>query len=193
MNGNQPNEVDSDKKELYRILEDTEINNFIHIDLKVLDFLDVRKYFSLEVKNELEKILRLEHYKVSDRLTSFVSDRKRNLNHIRQLKTSLTTFGIEEEVLKDKFQIIFSLPDYYKDLGSLEELIKDVKNFLNELNSKDEGSETFEISSVSNGSIDFFIECGKFLAENFSSVLGKISDIYECIKLYEDGKKTYDK
>ena len=70
-----PNSLNEQKDALFSILEDSEIGNFTSSDLKILDFLSVRKFFSDELKEEIDRILALNSYEVNDEFQNFINNK----------------------------------------------------------------------------------------------------------------------
>lgn len=195
LNGNNPQGVGDVKRKLYSAIENSEIANFLNTDLKILDFLDVREYFSVEVLDELEEIFKSDGYLIAGQLQEFIIERASSLQKIQNLKSILENEFQIKEIKEEKYQIVFSFPEKYQDLDELQKATKDIKNFLNQINSQttSENREDFKISSVNNGCIEFFIECAAFLAENVVEILDHILRIVGTIELFNKGKKAYGK
>ena len=155
---NNPDALKAQKDIISEAIENSEINNFVNSDLRILQGIGIRGYFDLESIENLESMLRAPGYEVQNQLNEFVSKRTQLVQLIRQLKSSLEVLEVKEEQTHEIYQIVLSLPGKYRDLNELENFLGDIKAVLQELNSKAKGASPPKIISVNNGSIEFFIE-----------------------------------
>lgn len=189
-NGNT-NSLKNTKENLFSILDASEINNFTNSDLKILDFLSIKKFFSIELKNEIDNILSLNSYEVNNEFQNFINGRNKNLDKIKRFKSYAEQLQIKPEAKNENYQLVFSFPDKYNQLDKLQEVTKNINHFLNELNSHNGNKENFKISSVNNGCIEFFIDCGQFLVEHTITIIDHILRIAGAIELFKKSKETY--
>ena len=154
-----PDNLRTRKESISQAIENSEISNFVHSDLNILEGIGIRGYFDIDSVKKLEDMLKSPGYEAQNQLIEFVNERAELVNKIAQLQSSLEALEVEEEQT-ETYQIVLSLPEQYQDLSKLEKLLKDIRFLLQELNSKDKDSRPFKIVSVNNGSIEFFIEVG---------------------------------
>lgn len=185
-----PDNLRTRKESISQAIEDSEIGNFVHSDLNILEGIGIRGYFDIDSVKRLENILESPGYEAENQLIEFINKRAELVNKIRQLQSSLEVLEVEEEQ-RETYQIVLSLPEQYQDLNKLEKLLKDIRFLLQELNSKDKDSKPFKIASVNNGSIEFFIGVGPELVGWFSDIVGGILKVCGLIQAYEKGKTYY--
>jgi hypothetical protein len=86
---------------------------------------------------DFETILNSPSYEVRNKLMDFINKRSDLLNKITSLKSSIDNLEIEVEQEEiTNYNIIFSFSEKYHHLDQLEKVSKDIRLFLNELNSK---------------------------------------------------------
>lgn len=187
---NDPQSLENEKERISEVIEDSEINNFVNSDLRILEGIGVRGYFDLEAIEYLEEMLEAPGYEAQNRLNEFVNERAQLLASIRQLKSSLEALEVEEEQTHEIYQFVLSLPEKYGDLNELEKFLKNIKVILQELNSKVKGTPP-KIISVNNGSIELFIEVAPSLAEQLTKVLDYLLKIYATKKMFDEGRNWY--
>lgn len=185
-----PDNLRTRKESISQAIEASEIDNFVHSDLNILEGIGIRGYFDIDSVKRLETILESPGYEAENQLIEFINKRAELVNKIRQLQSSLEALEVEEEQT-ETHQIVLSLPEQYQDLSKLEKLLKDIRFLLQELTSKDKDSKPFKIASVNNGSIEFFIGVGPELASWFSDIVGGILKVCGLIQAYEKGKTYY--
>lgn len=188
---NDPQSLESEKERIPEVIENSEINNFVNSDLRILEGIGIRGYFDMEAIEYLEKMLEAPGYEAQNQLSEFVNERAQLLELIRQLKSSLEALEVKEDQTQEVYQFVLSLPGKYRDLNELENFIKDIKVVLQTLNSKDPNASPPKIASVNNGSVEFFIEVAPSLAEHLTSVLDHLLKIYATKKMFEEGRKWY--
>ena len=187
---NDPDNLRTRKESISQAIENSEISNFVHSDLNILEGIGIRGYFDIDSVKKLEDMLKSPGYEAQNQLIEFVSERAELVNKIVQLQSSLEALEVEEEQT-ETYQIVLSLPEQYQDLSELEKFLKDIKFLLQELNSKDKDSRPFKIVSVNNGSIEFFIEVAPELVGWFSDIVEGILKVCGGIQAYEKGKTHY--
>ena len=137
---NNPDALREQQEAIIEAIEFSEINNFVNSDLRILEGIGIRRYFDLELIEELEDILTAPGYEAQNRLGEFINERAQLLTSIRQLKSSLEALEVEEEQTQEVYQFVLSLPGKYQDLNELEKFLKNIKVILQELNSKVKGT-----------------------------------------------------
>lgn len=187
---NDPQSLESEKERIPEVIENSEINNFVNSDLRILEGIGIRGYFDMESIENLEEMLKAPGYEAQNRLSEFVNERAQLLALIRQLKSSLDALEVEEEQTQDVYQFVLSLPGKYRDLNELEKFLKNIKVILQELNSKVKGTPP-KIISVNNGSIEFFIEVAPSLADQLTNVLDHLLKVYATKKMFDEGRIWY--
>ena len=187
---NDPDNLRARKESISQAIENSEIGNFAHSDLNILEGIGIRGYFDIDSVKKLEDMLKSPGYEAQNQLIEFVNERAELVNKIIQLQSSLKALEVEEEQI-ETYQIVLSLPEQYQDLGELEKFLKDIGLLLQELNSKDENSKPLKIVSVNNGSIEIFVQVGQELVGWFSDIVDCILKIYGAIQAYEKGKTYY--
>lgn len=185
-----PDNLRTRKESISQAIENSEISNFVHSDLNILEGIGIRGYFDIDSVKKLEDMLKSPGYEAQNQLIEFVNERAELVNKIAQLQSSLEALEVEEEQT-ETYQIVLSLPEQYQDLSKLEKFLKDIRFLLQELNSKDKDSRPFKIVSVNNGSIEFFIEIGPELVGWFSDIVEGILKVCGIIQAYEKGKTHY--
>ena len=188
---NDPDNLKTRKESISQAIESSEISNFVHSDLNILEGIGIRGYFDIDSVKKLEDMLKSPGYEAQNQLIEFVNERAELVNKIAQLQSSLEALEVEEEQT-ETYQIVLSLPEQYQDLSELEKFLKDIKLLLQELNSKDENSKPFKIASVNNGSIEIFVGVGQELVVWFSDVVGHLLKVYGAIRMYKEGKVYYE-
>lgn len=188
---NDPENLRTQKESIYQAIENSEISNFAHSDLNILEGINIRGYFDMGALERLETMLKSPAYEAQNQLIEFVNERAELVNKIIQLQSSLEALEVEEE-RTETYQIVLSLPEQYQDLNKLERFLKDIRLLLQELGSKDKDSKPFKIVSVNNGSIEIFIGVGQGLVVWFSDIVGSILQVYGMIQVYKEGKVYYE-
>lgn len=190
---NNPEQINDTKANIYSYIKNSEILNFVNSDTKILKNIWIYWYFDISLMYDFETILNSPSYEVRNKLMDFINKRSDLLNKITSLKSSIDNLEIEVEQEEiTNYNIIFSFSEKYHHLDQLEKVSKDIRLFLNELNSKTWKSEEYKISSVNNWCIEFFIKAWEFLANNFSIAIEYIIKIYSLIKIAEDWAKVYN-
>ena len=188
---NNPDALKAELEIISNAIEDSEINNFVYSDLRILEGLGIRGYFDLDALENLKNMLRAPGYEAQNQLNDFVSRRAQFVQLITQLKSSLEALDIDEEQTQEIYQIVLSLPGKYQDLNELENFLGDIKAVLQELNSKARSASPPKIASVNNGSIEFFIEVAPLLAEHMVNVFDNLLTIYGTIEAFKQIVKSH--
>ena len=188
---NQIEELKNEKNDLYKNLENSEIDNFINSDLKILDLFKCRKFFSLELKETIEDILSLNSYEIQGALEELINNRANKLSQLRNLQNQLNQLEIKEENHSQSYQIVFSFGDNYHKFNDLTIVTKDINNFLNALNANCQNKDNFKINSVNNGCIEFFIEIIPELASYAEKIIDYILKVFKAIKVYQNIKEGF--
>lgn len=178
------------EESISQAIENSEISNFVHSDLNILEGMGIRGYFDIDSVKKLEDMLESPGYEAQSQLIEFVNKRAELLDKITQLQSSLEALEVEEEQT-ETYQIVLSLPEEYQDLSKLEKFLREIRFLLQELNSKNKDSKPFKIVSVNNGSIEFFIKVGPELVGWFFEVIDHMLKVYGAIQIYEKGKVHY--
>lgn len=191
-NENNRDALNKEKERLYNDLLRSLLSNYVMTDYKIMEGLGVTKYFGNGSQQELDRILGSQAHEVKSELETYVNQRQESLNKLENVKNSLIAFGVKPRVLADnQYEIGFYFPEEYTDLANLEDLLGDIKNFLISLAVAANESKSFKINSVSNGSIEFFINAGLKLADYFGAALDYALKIYAAVKACEDLRNNY--
>ena len=178
---------ESQKKSISQAIENSEIGNFFHSDLNVLEELGIRGYFDMDSVKRIDSILEFHEYEIRNRLAEFVNRRVELLENVRQLAAYLKFLGVKQEEA-NTYQIILSLPNQYQGLDELERFIKDAKLLLQELNSHVKESQPLKIVSVNNGSIELSIVVDLPLVEQFLVIMFCLNQIRKLLLEYSNLK-----
>ena len=169
--------VQVEQSKLQDNLNQSILSGYVKTDYEALGALGVEDFFGLGSFTKLESILSLNPLAAQDALTTYITDRQAAISKIEALRSTLSSFDLQPRVLgADEYEIGFSFPDQYKDIGKFNKALSDINNFLNELSAaKKQGP--FKIAYVSNGTIEIFIHAAELLAHDFDLVATHIVDI----------------
>lgn len=176
------------------LIELSPLSKYATSDHSALKHLGISMMFGPGLYQRLEDALLAPTYEVTNLLQSLVSERELAIANLTNIKTGMTHFNLKSRVLDDSnYEIGFTLPDKYADLGETEKAIKDFRLVLESLADATNSQQPLRIKYVSNGTVEYFIHAGIDLAQNFDILLDYAIKIYTVIKMYEDGKKFLDK
>lgn len=194
-NENNPDKLNEVKENMYVQMGDSMVNRYVNTDFKVLHKLEIYGYFDAYIKNEIEGILGSQSHEVVQKLTTFINKRNELLQKITKLKQALDEVGIKENELDTEiYQVAFSFPEKYHRLDNLEKVTGHVDQFLKSVSIQlDSDNQKYEIVSVGDGCIEYFIQVGADLADIFLNSLETILMIKGAIDLYGDTLKTVAK
>ena len=192
LNNNQIDDFNAAKERLFSNIENSRAANFVRSDIKVLDGLGMRKFFSIDLIDTTEEALSANQYEFIQKLQSLCSERSEKMNALLNLKNNIEDLGVKDTVPREKYQIVLSLPERYGDMNQLTGVIDDMNKFLSAINALSERKEAFKIVSADDGCLEFLIECSEYLAGYFSSVLDCALKVYASVKMFNDGKKVYE-
>jgi len=166
--------------------------NFVATDYKILRSLGADTYFGRNSLVTLDAILKSRSDEVVPKLTAFTQERAQMIANMTGAKSALGTLNLKAvELSENDYEIGFAFPEEYSDLGKLEDVLQDVKNFLNALASGLQDPQALVVTSVDNGCIEVFIKATEKLALHFEVVLEHTLKIYEAIRAFVDLKKGY--
>lgn len=191
-NENNPEALNNEKENIRADLEKSLLSIYVMTDYKILQGLNIANLFGINSQQEINNILNSQAHEVKSKLETFINQRQEALTKLDNIKNSLVAFGIKPRILEDnEYEIGFSFPEEYTELGNLEDVLGDIQNFLAALAEVSGESKSFKIKSVSNGSIDMFIGARLELAQHFGTALDYALKIYASIKAYQDLKNGY--
>ncbi|MHB8913826.1 MAG: hypothetical protein ACYC4I_02340 [Minisyncoccota bacterium] len=190
---NNPDGLNNEESTLLERISQAKVTGYVLTDFSALQKLNVAQFFGDGARDSLRDILSKQAHEVKPILEKFIQERQDTLNNLNKLGDSLKAFRLEARILSgQQYEIGFALPANYQDIANLERLLGDVKNFLNHLAEVGGEKTQLKITSVSNGSIQFFIEVGIKVAEHFDLILGYALKIYAAGKMCADLKKGYE-
>jgi len=169
--------IQAEQSKLQDNLDQSLQGGYVKTDYEALEALGIEDYFGLGSFVKLESMLSLIPLAAQDALTKYIADRQAAISKIEALRSSLSSFDLKPRVLEaDEYEIGFSFPEQYKDVGKFNKALSDINNFLNELSAAKK-QESFKISYVSNGTIEIFLHAGMQLAHDFDLVATHIINI----------------
>lgn len=186
--------LNNEKSNLKTEIPQTKAGGYVASDHQVLETIGIADYFGLGSLARLESILDGQSHEIGLRLNEFVQARQAAITKLEAARSSLDAFGMKSQILEgDNYEIGFSFPDSYKDLGELNKVLKELQQFLESLSDATGHKESIAITSVENGSILIFIHAGIELAQHFDAFLTHIAGIYGHIELYRRAFKIIAK
>lgn len=189
---NNRDAINTEKEKLHSNISLSLLSNYVMTDYKILEGLEMTRYFGISSQQELDRILGSQAHEVKPELEAYVSQRQEVLNKLENIKNPIIALGIKPRILEEnQYEIGFSFPEEYADIASLQDVLGDIKNFLTSLAYAFGEEKSFKITSVSNGSIQIFIQVCRELAEHFDIALERLLEIYGAIKAYLELKKGY--
>lgn len=187
--------IAAEKQKLHNSLtQQSPISKYAVSDYGALEQLGISTIFGPGLYQRIENTLSAPTYEVTSLLQALVSERDLAISNLANIQAGMKHFNLQSRVLEDgNFEIGFTLPDGYADLEKTEKAIKDFRLVLESLADATDSQQPLRIKYVSNGSIEYFIHAGIYLAHNFDVLLDYAIKIYTVIKMWEDGKKLHNK
>lgn len=191
---NDPDSVNEAKDDVIDGISTSRIFLYGAPEYKVLEKLEAVTFFGPGLLEELNNILDMQAHEVVAALQAFTSKRATKLTSLNQLRASLVEVGFESRQLTDgDYEIAFSLPNEYLEVSKTREALDDLYDFLNALSHAIDKQQPLKIKYVSSGSIEFYIQAGVDLAQNFDIVLDYALKIYAAIEATIHIKKAIKK
>lgn len=170
-------------------LLESEINNFISSDIKIINSLWLLWFFDIELINKINNELKSPYHEQKTKFNNFVKNRADKIWKITTLFNSITwiiKFNLSD---KNNYQIVLSLPWTFHNYSDFIKVNSNIKNFLSYLNQGSENKKEIKISSVNNWCLEIFIEAWIELIKAMWIVLNYISSIYWTIEASKKAKK----
>lgn len=190
---NNPDQINLVKERIFSNFEKTPMSVYVNTELKSLKEVSGFGYFDSTMKNNLDDILKSASYEIVQKLQEYITKRNTLIEQIRALQTSLNNLAVKsDEVEKDKYLVAFAFPEKYHNLDNLQKATKDIDQFLRSLTiSLPDENKNYEITSVDNGCIEYFIHVLPELAMRVVRSLDTILMIKGAIDLCAQSKELF--
>jgi hypothetical protein len=178
--------IDSERSALKDALPGSNLANYVRTDYEILEALGAIEYFGDRSLARLNEILRGETHAIKDDLAKFILERKRLLDKFGKLETAMDEFGIEQRELPEgQYQFAFVLPESYRDLASVEGVVRDVHLLLDAVAAAKNELSVFRVGYVSSSELQFYIDLGSAMAQNMGAVMDSALKLFERYQAYD--------
>lgn len=188
--------IEAEEEALLNIFQTSVVNTYVPSNLEILQFVGGDEFFGLRAYYAIRDILYDTPYKVQDsieRLNDYAKSRKTFTALLNKTRANLEGLNFESKFPEnDNYQVGLLFPEKVTD--------NKINNITKELNHWDKLIKTFreltggspedtQISAVSTGSLDFFIDNGPATGILIATALSKIADLYKKIIEIRAAKK----